>query len=141
MDNLDNLILGMLRLNARQSVSAIADQVKTSRSTVQDRLSKMEKSGIIRGYSVELGDKAEQSRIRAIITLSIEPQKSTMIISELKTIRQVNTIHTVSGKFDLVVEIGTADTGEMDGLLDRLGEIPGVIRTETSIVLSTKLQR
>jgi len=141
IDNLDEGILGVLRLNARLSVSAIADQLKTSRSTVQDRMRKMEQNGTIRGYSVDLGDAVDKSRIRAFVTVSMEPQKAPVIIAELKTVRQVSSIHTVSGKFDLLVEMATSDTAEMDALLDRLTEIPGVIKTETSIVLTTKLQR
>ena len=141
MDKLDENILGILRLNARLSVSAIADQLASSRSTVQDRIRRMEENGTIRGYCVDLSSSAENSRIRAFVTVSIEPQKSPVIIAELKTIRQVSSIHTVSGKFDLVIEMATSDTAEMDVLLDRLTEIPGVIRTETSIVLTTKLQR
>ncbi|MEO0329345.1 MAG: Lrp/AsnC family transcriptional regulator [Pseudomonadota bacterium] len=141
MDRLDESLIGILRLNARESVAEIARQLNTSRSTVQDRLKRLEESGAIQGYSIRLNDNQTGNQIRAFVTIAVEPQRTAMIISELKTINAVNSVHTVSGKFDLHLEIMTKDTTEMDKTLDRLVEIPGVIRTETSIVLSTKIKR
>jgi len=141
MDELDQKLIGMLRLNARESVASLARMLKASRSTVQDRLLKLEKSGTIKGYRVELDDQTESTLIRAFVTVSVEPQKTNLIVAELKTFHNITAIHTVSGKFDLLVEVATGNTEIMDKILDRLGEIPGVIRTESSIVLSTRLYR
>lgn len=141
MDALDQKLLGVLKLNARESVASLARSLKTSRSTVQDRLKRLEKNGTIKGYRLELNEQADSKLIRAFVTVSVEPQKTNLIISEIMTFHNVTSIHTVSGKFDIMVEVGTPDTVAMDKILDRLGEIPGVIRTESSIVLSTRLQR
>ena len=141
MDKLDEGILGLLRVNARMPISAMAQELKTSRSTVQDRLRKLESRGTIKGYSVNLSDAVNSNKIKAYTSISNEPQSSSIIVAELKTIRQVNSIFSVSGKYDLMVEIETANPAEMDTILDKLSEIPGVLRTETSLVLSTRLQR
>ena len=141
MDRIDEAIIGVLRLNAREPVTAIARALKTSRSTVQDRLRRLEESGIIKGYSVRLDESFDAKLIRAYVSVSVEPQKTAIIISELKSINAVNAVHTVSGKFDLHLEIATADTAQMDKTLDRVSDISGVLRTETSIVLSTKIKR
>jgi len=141
MDQLDQNLIGRLRLNARESVAELARQLNTSRSTVQDRLTRLEKNGVIKGYVVNLDEATHGQRIRSFISISIGAQNAGMITAELKTFHNVNAIYTVSGKFDLMVEIGTNETSDMDKILDRICEIPGVIKTETSIVLSTKLQR
>ncbi len=141
IDKLDEEIIAILRLDARESIASIARELKTSRSTVQDRLRRLEDNQTIKGYSVDLDSALGENRIRAFVTVAVEPQKTAMIVSELKTMNPVNAVHSVSGKYDLHVEMGTADTSEMDRTIDRLTEIPGVLRTETSIVLSTKLQR
>ncbi len=141
MDALDQKLIGMLRLNARESVASLARGLNASRSTVQDRLTRLEKNGTIKGYRLELDEKTDSQLIRSFVTVSVEPQKTNLIIPEIMTFHNVTSIHTVSGKFDLLVEVGTPDTQSMDKILDRLGEIPGVIRTESSIVLSTRLQR
>ena len=141
MDELDQKLIGILRLNARESVTSLARSLNASRSTVQDRLARLEKNGTIKGYRVELDEKTDSRLIRSFVTVSVEPQKTNLIIAEIKTFHNVTSIHTVSGKFDVLVEVGTQNTEAMDKILDRLGEIPGVIRTESSIVLSTRLQR
>lgn len=141
MDDLDERLLGLLRLNARESVASLARGLKASRSTVQDRLARLEKSNVIKGYRLELDDKTDSHFIRAFVTVSVEPQKTSLIVAELKTFHNITSIHTVSGKFDLLVEVATKNTEIMDKILDRLGEIPGVKRTESSIVLSTRLNR
>ena len=141
MDELDQKLIGILRLNARESVASLARSLNASRSTVQDRLARLEKNGTIKGYRVELDEKTDSRLIRSFVTVSVEPQKTNLIIAEIKTFHNVTSIHTVSGKFDVLVEVGTQNTEAMDKILDRLGEIPGVIRTESSIVLSTRLQR
>lgn len=141
MDDLDERLLGLLRLNARESVASLARDLKASRSTVQDRLARLEKSNVIKGYRLELDDKTDSHFIRAFVTVSVEPQKTSLIVAELKTFHNITSIHTVSGKFDLLVEVATKNTEIMDKILDRLGEIPGVKRTESSIVLSTRLNR
>ncbi len=141
MDELDQKLIGILRLNARESVASLARSLDASRSTVQDRLTRLEKNGTIKGYRLELDEKTDSQLIKAFVTVSVEPQKTNLIIAEIKTFHNVTAIHTVSGKFDIMVEVGTPDTRVMDKVLDKLGEIPGVIRTESSIVLSTRLQR
>lgn len=141
MDELDEKLLGLLRLNARESVTSLARSLGASRSTVQDRLTRLEKQGTIKGYRVVLDERNEARLIRAFVMVSVEPQKTGLIVAELKTMHHINAVHTVSGKYDMVIEIGTPDTQSMDKMLDRLGEIPGVIRTESSIVLSTRMNR
>lgn len=141
MDELDEKLIGVLRLNARESIAELARTIGASRSTVQDRIARLEKQGIIKGYRLDLDSQMDSRFIRAFVKVSVEPQKTNLIVAELKTHHHINAVHTVSGKFDLVIEIGTPDTQSMDKMLDRVGEIPGVKSTESSIVLSTRLSR
>jgi len=141
MDQLDQNLLGLLRLNAREPVASLARKLNTSRSTVQDRLGKLEQKGTIKGYTIDLTESSDETLIRSFITVLIEPQKTSMIVAELKTFHQINAIHSVSGKFDLMIEISVSHTGEIDRILDKICDIQGVLKTESSIVLSTKLKR
>ncbi len=141
IDPRDENLIGLLRLNARESLASLARKLNLSRSTVQDRLARLEKSGIIKGYRVDLSDEAGKRRIRSFATISVAPQNTAIIAAELKTFAAIDAVHTVSGKFDILVEIGSQTTEEMDRALDRIGEIPGVLKTESSIILSTKFQR
>ena len=137
----DRELLGLLRLNAREPVSALARRLGVSRSTVQDRVRRLEQSGVISGYTVTLGDEFAEEGVRAFVTIAIEPQKSTDVTAMLKRLPALDSLHTVSGKFDLVAVARSASPPEMDKVLDEIGRVPGVMRTESAIILSTKLDR
>ena len=139
-DETDKALLAILKRNARESVSSIARKLGLSRSTVQDRLSRMETCGPIRGYTVLLEADTTQSPIRAFVTIIVEPQRTGIIIKELGTFAGIKTVHTVSGNFDLLVEIRGEDIANVNAVIDRISDIPGVNKTETSIVLSTKYE-
>jgi DNA-binding Lrp family transcriptional regulator len=59
----------------------------------------------------------------------------------LLRLHQIDTLHTVSGKFDFVALMRAGSAEELDQLLDQIGAIPGVTRTESAVILSTKLDR
>ena len=137
----DRELLAELRLNARAPVSALARKLGVSRSTVQDRIRRLETTGIIAGYTVSLGEDQAAEGVRAFVTISLEPSRSADVVSGLKRISALESIHSVSGKFDLVALARTSSPAEMDGLLDTVGRVPGVVRTESAIILATKLDR
>ena len=137
----DRELLALLRLNAREPVSSLARKLGVSRSTVQDRIRRLEASGVIAGYTVSLGEDHVAQGVRAMVTISVEPSRSAEVVSSLKHVPALDAIHSVSGKFDLVAVARTASPAEMDTLLDSIGRVPGVVRTESAIILSTKLDR
>lgn len=137
----DRELLALLRLNAREPVSVLARKLGVSRSTIQDRIRRLEQSGVISGYTVTLGDEFAHEGVRAFVTIAIEPRKSADVTSALKHMPALDSLHTVSGKYDLVAVARTASPPEMDTVLDEIGRIPGVLRTESAIMLSTKLDR
>jgi DNA-binding Lrp family transcriptional regulator len=79
--------------------------------------------------------------MRAFVALSAEPRRQADIGKQLARFPQIETLHTVSGKFDLIASVKAASSEAMDRLIDELGQIPGVTKIETSVILSTKLDR
>lgn len=141
MDELDRNIVALLSQDARMSVAVLARRVKVARSTVQARLERLESNGTIAGYSLRLGEAARSHRVRATVLLVIEPRSLPRILSRLKPMPQVERIHTTSGRVDLLLQLATASTAELDELLDRIGDIDGVRSSESLIHLGTKLDR
>jgi DNA-binding Lrp family transcriptional regulator len=141
MTEKDEELLGFLRVNAREPVAALARKLGVSRTTVQDRLKRLEDSGIIAGYAVKLGAAAKVPGMSAMITLGIEPRQQIDVAKTIGTYPQVETLHTVSGKFDLVAVVKTATSEDMDRLIDKIGMLKGVTDIETAVILSTKLDR
>lgn len=137
----DEALIALLRLNAREPVASLARKLGLSRTTVQDRLRRLESAGVISGYSVKLGRELEQGGIRAYVTISVEPRRQIDVARRIGTLPQVETLHTVSGKFDLMALVKTPSAETMDKLIDEIGVIPGVTEIETAVILSTKLDR
>lgn len=141
MDSTDEHLLTLLEADARISVTALAARLKLARSTVQDRLNRLERSGVIRGYTIRRADDRTTRLIRAQAMLSIDPKLSERIVADLKALPELKRLVTISGEFDLIAEIAAETTERLDTLLDHIGRLKGVQRTMSSIVLSVKAER
>ncbi len=137
----DEQLLSLLKLNSRESFSSLARKTGVSRTTVQDRIKRMEEKGIIEGYSLRLGQQSRAQMMTAFVEVTLEPQKLPAILHELKSISAIDVIHTVSGKYDLIVKLSESSPQRIDAVLDKIGQVVGISHTSSAIVLSTKLDR
>jgi len=137
----DEELLDLLRANARMSTAALSRRLGVARSTVQGRLERLERGGVIRGYTVQLAPSARQRLILAHVMINLEPQQQGLVERKLKAISAVTSIWTVSGAFDLIALVAAESTEALDRALDSVRECAGVKSTVTSIVLSTRLDR
>ncbi|RMH93597.1 Lrp/AsnC family transcriptional regulator [Lysobacter pythonis] len=137
----DQSLLSLLRENARASTAEIARRLKLSRTTVQSRIDRLERDGVITGYGVRVSDEAERGHVRAHIMVTLAPRQMPTVIAELKAIPEVRALHSVSGPSDLIAFGVASDVEAMDALTDRIGMIEGVERTTSAIILSTKFER
>ena len=137
----DQELISLLQVNAREPVSALARKLGLSRTTVQDRLRRLEQSGVIAGYQLRLSEGTEQGGIRAFVTMEVEPKRTNEVSRALLKMPQVEALYSVSGKFDLIAVVRTSSAQDLDKLLDVAGVIPGVTGTESAVILSTKFDR
>lgn len=137
----DDELIALLRVDAREPVASLARKLGLSRTTVQDRLRRLEQNGVIAGYSVKLAREIDHGGIRAYVTISVEPRRQIDVAKAVSRLPQVVTLHTVSGKFDLIAQVKTVSAEDMDRLIDQVGVIAGVTQIETAVILSTKLDR
>lgn len=141
MDQKNQTLISLLQSNARESVSSLAKKLGLSRTAVHERINKLEIKGIIQGYTVKLAEGYEQHSIGAHVMIDIAPQANTAVVTALKKIPQIQSLHAVSGVFDLLAVIRAETTEAIDGILDQIGELDGVEKTQSSIILSTKFER
>ncbi len=141
MDDLDEHLLSRLRDNARAPVAELARALGLSRTTIQSRLARLERSGVIAGYAVRLAGAYEAARVHAFVMLTVEPKQAAAVTSALKRLPGVRRLQSVSGPFDMIASIDADGVGAMDALIDEIGALKGVERTNSSIVLSTKFDR
>ncbi|QLQ18124.1 MAG: Lrp/AsnC family transcriptional regulator [Exiguobacterium profundum] len=141
MDELDRNIVGLLGADARMSVATLARRLKVARSTIQARLERLETTGIIAGYTIKLGEAAREGRLRATILVTIEPRSQGAILARLKSIPEVERVHTTSGRFDLLLQVAAPNAAQLDRVLDEIGVLTGVRSSESLIHLSTRFDR
>ena len=137
----DDALLSLLQENARLSTAELARRLGVARSTVQGRLERLERSGVIRGYGVRLSPAALARQVEAHVMISIEPAQQVAIERRLKAIRGVTALYTVSGNFDLIAMVGAETTEALDVALDEIRGCPGVRATQTSVLLSRRHPR
>jgi DNA-binding Lrp family transcriptional regulator len=136
MDELDRRLLGLLRGNAREPAAALAKRLKVSRGTVQNRIARLLERGDILGFTVRTRPEAEAGRVRAIMSIAIEGERSAKVVHALKGFGEVGAIHTTNGRWDLVVELDTASLADFSKALDQIRMIEGIAATETSLLLT-----
>jgi DNA-binding Lrp family transcriptional regulator len=141
LDDLDRDLIAELSANARLPVATLAKRLGAARSTIQARLERLEHAGVIAGYTLRLGNAVKERQIRATALLQVEPRATATVIQRLKSMPEVGRVHTTSGRFDLIVEIAATRTEELDSLLDRIGDVAGVLGSESLIHLSTRIDR
>ncbi len=141
MDDIDNRLLSELANDARASVSTLGRRLGLARTTVQARIEKLERTGVIAGYTVKLGEVARRDRIKATVLVVFDPRSSPQVVQRLKQIPEVEVAHSSSGRFDMILQLATRNTSRLDEILDAIGMIPGVRSSESLIHLSTKIDR
>ncbi|MGA0599688.1 Lrp/AsnC family transcriptional regulator [Caulobacter sp. KR2-114] len=141
MDEIDQKLLAKLRENARLPAAELARDLGLSRTTVQSRIDRLERSGVVTGYTVRLSEAHERGLIRAYVMLTVGPKQAASVVAAARRMPAVRRLQSVSGPFDLIAEAATESAAEMDALIDALGALEGVERTTSSIVLSSKIDR
>ena len=139
MDDLDRRLLALLRADSREPVASLAAKLKVSRGTVQNRIDRMRRpGGAIHGFTVRTRPELEDSRVRAIMGIAIEGERSAAVVKALRGLPEVDKVHTTNGRWDLIAELDTATLAEFSRTLDQIRMVEGIASTETSILLATQ---
>ncbi len=137
-DDLDRKIISELQANARQNTSTIAAKLKVSRSTVTDRIARLERLGVITGYSVVLGKNPADERVLALMLVQIKQQELRRIAKQIESYSEVMVCLSIAGEFDLHLSVEAPRIEDLDILIDAISQIPGVLRTQTYIVMGQR---
>lgn len=141
IDSTDQKLLGLLRADARESVASLARKLDLARSTVQERIDRLEKSRMIAGYTIRTGEDYADRQILAHVMISVDPKMAAPVSSDLKKMPEVRSLAAISGSFDMMAELAAETTARIDTVLDAIGRLRGVQKTMSSIVLSVKFER
>lgn len=137
----DETLIGLLRENGRLPVSEIARRMSASRTAVQMRLQKLERNGIIEGYSVKLSQSYLKKQVRALVMIKFQPGRRSEIETALCDMPHLTSLYSISGVFDMTAVVTAPSMDMLDQLIDNIGCLEGIDETMSSIILSTKVDR
>lgn len=131
-DNTDEKILGFLRDDSRESFVVIGKKLKLSESAVRRRVKNMVGNGVIEKFTIE------EQNASAIVLISVDSSIDTSKVSvKLTKLNAVKTVYEITGQYDISVIIKAPNITEINACIDDLRKIPGVIDTNTVIILRT----
>ena len=137
LDNIDKKILSLLKNNARNSVSKIADLIKLSVPATSDRIKKLEDLDIIKGYKAIINSRKIGLDLLALITIISESSSNyEKIIEFVNQTDEIVECFATTGRGSHILMIETRNTDSLEKLLRTIQSWPNVIRTETQIILS-----
>jgi DNA-binding Lrp family transcriptional regulator len=138
MDETDKSLIGLLRHDARASLSDLALRLDLTRATVRARLARLHQRGDILGFSVVTKEDVLRDPVRGLMMIAIEGRGADRIIRQLNGMPEMRQVYSTNGRWDVIVEIGTATLEDFDHVLERVRRLDGVSASETSLLLSTK---
>lgn len=135
MDEVDKMILQILKQNGRAAYKDIGKNVGLSEGAVRMRIKKLMESGIIKKFTVET---ALPEQAKALSLISISPSIPTSKISALlKETPNVERVYEITGEYDVAVVISAEDIAEVNECVERIRKMEGVMNTNTMIVLKS----
>jgi DNA-binding Lrp family transcriptional regulator len=136
MDDLDHRLIAKLRHDARAAVADLAKALGVSRGTITNRMARLQRDGVITGYTLRLRPDATPDEIRAWTSLAVEGNQNPVVRALLGE-PGVAALHDTNGRWDLLAELRVGSLAELSAALERIRRIPGVSATETSVHLQT----
>ncbi|MEU3402478.1 Lrp/AsnC family transcriptional regulator [Streptomyces sp. NPDC006670] len=135
LDPIDRSIMRLLQTDGRASIRSVAEQVHVSRANAYARINRLIDDGVIRGFTARVNHERAGQGASAYITLKIVQNSWRTVREKLRELPGAAHIALVSGDFDVLLLVHTADNRTLRELvLTRLQSIPEVLSTRTLLV-------
>ncbi|MCY7314066.1 MAG: Lrp/AsnC family transcriptional regulator [Rubrivivax sp.] len=141
LDDLDRRLIALLQADARSSAADLARQLGVARTTALARLARLQKQGVIAGFTVRLSQQQGQQGVEAYVGITTEPKAARLVTARLASVPELRQLCSVSGEYDYLALLHVATPARLDALLDEIGAFEGVLKTTTSVVLARRIDR
>lgn len=141
LDDIDRRILVQLQDDCKVPLAQIGRRVGLSAPSVMERIRRLEEAGIISGYTAQVVSRRVGLDVTAFIGISMAPEVIAHFESQLENVEEVQECHHVTGAHTMMLKVKTQNTQSLERLISRLRLMKGVLRSETLVVLSTRLER
>jgi DNA-binding Lrp family transcriptional regulator len=136
MDEKNHEILRLLQQNARLPLKTLAGKVGLARSSVRERIARMEADGIILGYKADVQpDHRGAEVVRALLMIRLKRTPARETVSRITALTAVRRCFSVSGDLDLVVELEAVAMSGLNSARDEIALMPDISDVTTAIVL------
>jgi len=142
VDALDHQIIGILTKNSRMPASEIGKLISLSIPAVTERIRKLERTGVIQGYTVCLDYNQLGYKLLAYLLVTVDGPRYASIFKETVNAQpQIIECHHITGEYDYLLKVLVEDTSALESFISQvLKNDHGVIRSNTLVVLSTLKQ-
>lgn len=153
LDRLDAALLDLLAEEPRTSVLEAARRLRVARGTVQARLDRLQREGVVTGFGPDVDPAAIGYPVTAFCSVEIRQRDAAgapgppgtatthdAVARHLAGVPEVLEAHTVTGGSDLLVRVVARSNADLQRVIDRVLESPYVVRLSTTIVLATPLR-
>lgn len=136
MDGNDHKIIAALQEGARTPLRKISKRVHMSESAVRKRVKRLERAGVIEGYTAVVNPSKLGYNTMAIVGLDVAPEKHQEVIEELTKLKEVRKLVTSTNEYAIMSTVWAHDNSELNEIiLQKIGRIEGVKKTNTAIIL------
>jgi Lrp/AsnC family leucine-responsive transcriptional regulator len=140
LDQRDLAILRALQEDARATFAEIGERVSLAASTVHERVRKLQRAGVIRGYRADVDAEALGLFVTSLVSvMPLDPRQADDLPDRVRELAEVEACHSVAGDENYILKVRTRTTSDLEDFLRRLREKAGV-QTRTTVVLSTPFE-
>ena len=135
MDKFDQKIVNLLTENSRRSLADIGDKIGLSRTAVNDRVQRLQKSGEIEAFTIKLKAQDSSNLISVYFQLTFRPFILNTIITQLIKIPEIKQAHSLTGDTDLILYIQAGSMGRVNDIRERLSQLDSLDKIQTFTAL------
>ena len=140
-DLISRHIVRILQANAREPLASLGRKVGLSRNAVTERLRRLERDGVIKGYTVRLGTGATSAAVTAYMLLYLDGPICERILPSVERLPEIKLSQSLGGEIDMILFAETDNLTDMNRVRDELEMIHGVKRVITAVVLADRFDR
>ena len=141
LDRTDRDIIKSLERDARMSLRSVAEEIGVSLGTVSNRLKRLEDTGVIKGYRVEIDPDKVGWGLTVVVGLRIEKGRLLELQRLIAKDSRVLGVYDVTGEFDSMILARAKDRSDLDDLSKTVLSMDGIMRSVTHFVLNTVKER
>ncbi|MEM2866401.1 MAG: Lrp/AsnC family transcriptional regulator [Candidatus Hadarchaeales archaeon] len=134
MDSIDLKLLRLLNENSKRTLKELGREVGLSVSAVRKRLGKLERSRVIKGYTVEVDHRKLGLGLTAFLRLEVDPKDLRSVTQRLSHCREVCEVHRITGNHNLLVKVRAKDVASLNKFLEDLTDSSGLVREIETLV-------